>query len=342
MSDGPIRTLQSRGATSRHWLAGFLSAPVLACAVTAATVRFWPPLPMLATFVHMLDSLALHLAVFAGLGAVVLAMMRAPRGVVLMSATAVAASLASALWHQRSVSQPFTTAEASVQVLWFNMLWDNPTSSDTLAKALIDSPADVIIVAESEPLRAVLPDLQAAFPVQRGCPPVEQCNLVVLSRRADGRVAFRRIGRTRETRLAVIELPGPDGLLTIVAVHLTKPWFFGITEEEAQAATRAIANSTGALVVVGDFNAAPWSLRMRHFTGPCALNAPRLPPPTWPNGLGWAGLAIDHVLVRDASLTRVDPWGRDLGSNHVGLLAGVSLETEAPGRSVDPACSDGS
>ena len=50
------------------------------------------------------------------------------------------------------------------------------------------------------------------------------------------------------------------------------------------------------------------------------------PVPTWPAAAGRFGVPIDHVLVRGGPrLVSIAPWGAELGSDHRGLLAALSL-----------------
>ena len=139
--------------------------------------------------------------------------------------------------------------------------------------------------------------------------------------------------------MAVVRLARPgEPPWTLVGLHMVKPWFFGITESEEWKLMYVLHRISGPLVLMGDLNAAPWSRRVHLLARRCALATPRLPRPTWPAGAGWFGLPIDHVLVREARLTGLDRFGAGLGSNHLGLLARISLDGADPDRPVPAAC----
>ena len=60
---GADRGPSGRGRRSyKSWFAGLISAPVLALALTGASVTFWPDWPAFQTLARVLDSLTLHMA----------------------------------------------------------------------------------------------------------------------------------------------------------------------------------------------------------------------------------------------------------------------------------------
>ena len=124
-----------------------------------------------------------------------------------------------------------------------------------------------------------------------------------------------------------LAVPG-HGAVVVAGIHQTKPWYLGLVGGEAEAVRWGLRPGKRALpmVVAGDFNAAPWSLRMRRIQREQDLRFAAWPVPTWPAGAGGLGVPIDHVLVRGgAGIARLEPWGADLGSNHRGLIAGIDL-----------------
>lgn len=327
----PSEPAPARAAFRRGWAAGLFAAPVLILAVAAASVSFWPEWPMLRTFARILEHVVPQMALLALAGAAAMAWLGAPRGASALAALAGLAALGhTALQHLPRSAAP-AAAPADLSVLWINLLQSNPTPPDRLARALIDSGADIVLVAEAAPLLPAADRLAAAFPVRAGCAAPERCTLMALARDGGASVTLHRLGRTGEARGAVVRLDG-DPAVAVVALHLFKPWFYGIAESEIWDAMHALGSvRRGPLVVAGDFNAVPWSARLRTLSDRCALAFPRWPRPTWPARAGRFGLPIDHVLVRGARLVTLTRWGADLGSNHAGLLAEISLAGADPG-----------
>lgn len=215
--------------------------------------------------------------------------------------------------------------EPEMRILFFNVLGENVANAGRIAQAARDSGADVLAFVESEALTAVLPQLQAEYPYRAGCE--RHCQALVLSKMPvqatnldAGPMAWG------ENLASVTVTPAGSAPFTLIVAHKLKPWFAGLVEpQDAQLRTR-VNDIAGPLVVVGDFNAAPWSAPSRDLIDATGLRAPRLPVPTWPVNAGRFGVPIDNVFVRGgARLTGLAPFGDDLGSNHRGLLAEVAI-----------------
>jgi len=120
--------------------------------------------------------------------------------------------------------------------------------------------------------------------------------------------------------------PASGAPFTLIVAHKLKPWFASMVEQQDAQLRARVNDIAGPLVVVGDFNAAPWSAPSRELIDATGLRAPRLPVPTWPVEAGRFGVPIDNIFVRGgARLTDLQPFGDDLGSNHRGLLAEVAV-----------------
>lgn len=318
----------------RVWLAGALTPPALAAALTAATVMHWPDRSLVLTLERLLEGAVPQIALFglalaaalAGLGRVRLALVLACLNL------AGLAQVARHVWLNSD--PPQAAAPVHSTVLWFNVLKDNKTSPARLIAALADSPADIVVLGEAVPLRAHLDDpaLTAAFPVQAGCRG-RRCELLALARDPAARITIRKLYPPRVERMLRVESPaGPNGPgLSVLAMHFHKPWYFGIAEHDNWYGVDEIGRTRGPMAVIGDFNAAPWSHRLRTLYRLCGVrNGQRWPRPTWPRAAGPLGVPIDQVLTRGgAQVVSVRTWGGDLGSNHSGLLVDLAV-TDAP------------
>lgn len=317
----------------RIWLAGVLTVPALAAGISAATVFHWPDAPVLLTLERALENLVPQVALLGLILALALARLGQVRLALVLAALNLigGAQVAARIW-QTSVP-PLSGAPVATTVLWFNILKDNPLPPERLIAALASSPADIVILAEAVPLRAHLDDpaLTAAFPVQAGCRQT-RCEMLILARDPAARITFRRLYPPRVERMARIEIGGTPETpaLTVLGMHFYKPWYFGIGEHDDWYAVDEIGRSRGPLAVLGDFNAAPWSRRLRTLYGMCGMAGLRWPMPSWPAGLGILGVPIDQVLTRSgARVVTAEAWGDGLGSNHRGLLVRLAL-TDTP------------
>ena len=89
-----------------------------------------------------------------------------------------------------------------------------------------------------------------------------------------------------------------------------------------------VEKETMPVIVIGDFNASPWSYAFRDFTSETQLvnsqNGYGLSA-TWPTNLPLTLVPLDHMLHSD-TLTTIDrEVGPDLGSDHLPLSVEVSL-----------------
>ncbi|OSP56731.1 endonuclease/exonuclease/phosphatase family protein [Pseudoruegeria sp. SK021] len=310
---------------TRLVLLGVLAPIAILGPAIALTAQFFPDLTLIGTLARILESAApqLLLAALPVIAAVALLGGRLLALVLLLGTLIGGAGL---VVQHRAMSQPVdATARNDLTVLWYNMLWTNPTDPDRMVAALIASEADVVLLAEPGYLRGIRHRLTEAFPYQTGCDTT--CGIVALSRIPVAKTVRIQPGPLQADRIMVLELDLPGRApLTLAAMHLIKPWYYGITEVEMDSVLTTINGIDGPLIVAGDFNSAPWSQRMRWVARSTGLALPRRPIPTWPAAAGPLAVPLDHILVRDGPvLRRLEPWGDGLGSDHRGLLAEISL-----------------
>jgi len=183
------------------------------------------------------------------------------------------------------------------------------------------------MVAEAERLRGQGAALAKYFPVREGCQPETDCDLMVLARDPKLQVSLSEIGVSKTRRIARVDATLPDGRrLTVLGMHLVKPWFETYSNIDEWFALDQISRTTGPLAVLGDFNAAPWSRRGDMLMRRCGLDVLRRPVASWPVAAGWAGVPIDNLFLRGgARAISAAPWGGGLQSNHRGLIVHLGL-----------------
>ena len=93
-----------------------------------------------------------------------------------------------------------------------------------------------------------------------------------------------------------------------------------------------ISELRGPVIVAGDFNATPFTPVFREFMR--LANVALLQPPvsTFPAALGWLGIPIDHILVRDLQMTAVEALSA-IGSDHRPVKASLTLQRHQPAKS---------
>lgn len=316
----------------RDVISGAVLLPALVCIGVGGSAFHWTDAGFAGTLGRMFDSLAPHLlalgVVLAGLIAV-LGRGAAIRGVACALILAALATALPILSRHNAVSvttEAETEVPAQLTVLWFNVYADNLTPPDTLATALLAAGADLIVLGEATSVLPVLDRLTTVYPHRLGCDTPDHCSTLVLSRLPFAPDSATMIRTSRPDRMASVRLVPPQGPpIDVVAVHMAKPWFYGFYDVDLWHLLDQSASSTGPLLVLGDFNAAPWSrpgLRILDETG---LTPARNAPATWPAGAGRLGVPIDQMLVRGGlAFTALAPWGHGLESNHLGLIANIA------------------
>lgn len=282
----------------------------------------------LGTIARVLDSLApqlLALTLALAFLAVLLGAWRS--GVVLMAILA-----AGTVWFatgQLQRSLPLAQDEQpALRMLFFNVMVDNTANAGRIADAAIASGADIVAFSEGQPMRPLLPKLRAAFPYDVSCTG-GNCGLLILSKLP----AERRDdlgGGAFDYRLKPVTVQLGEGReLTLLVAHMLKPWFAGSVEEDYAELRAMLKKIYGPVVLVGDFNAAPWSRPLRQLSDATGLHSVRWPSATWPVPAGALGVPIDNFFVRGgARLTSEQAFGDDLGSNHRGVLADIAVTVD--------------
>lgn len=115
---------------------------------------------------------------------------------------------------------------------------------------------------------------------------------------------------------------------TIAIAHLTKAWVPQSIFEPRQL-HQHLKSITGPLIIAGDFNAAPWNLRVRQIAEENGLYFRALPPATWPVRAKQFGIPIDHVGARGGvDILSLEGWDGAIHSNHRGLLAEIKIRSK--------------
>ncbi len=274
---------------------------------------------------RVFDSMAPHM-LLAGAVLATLALLAGARlaGGFLLLATLAAFGLFASDHAERSL--PLAAASSGdLRVVFFNALTsDDSARARRIADAILAADPDVAVIAEARTMAPLMDELRAHYPVVTGCQ--SECELMVLSRIPVAASEIRSMGALRKNRYTRLILTLPQGgELALVAAHVSKPWITGVVDVELGELARWLNLTRQPLVLVGDFNSAPWSYGLRNLIGWSNIRALRWPLATWPVPAGRFGVPIDNVFVRGgARVTAIGSFGDDLGSNHRGFLVRIA------------------
>lgn len=214
---------------------------------------------------------------------------------------------------------------AHFNLLSFNVLASNKRGPDIAAYMLQTLP-DVAVILETPGIEDQISELSTAFPYHAGCSTPQECDLSLFSRTPLRDVQVLRSRTFQRERLIVAKttIGGQD--VTVVALHLSKPYFDESALSELWQVINVIQDIEGPVVLSGDFNAAAWSGNVATFVERAHLVPPPWFPATWPVRLGPLGVPIDNVFSRNGALIEsVEAMGSSIGSNHRGLVARIGI-----------------
>jgi len=207
-----------------------------------------------------------------------------------------------------------------LRIVSFNVHAENGRTSE-IADYLRQSDADVIALLEvrSETLSAITSLLLEYEVVSEPRP--DNFGIAVLSRRAIARQTIHHVG---DSHLPAIEvaIEHDGGVIDILAIHPMPP----IGGEGSRERDRVLASAaawaadhsrTG--VIVGDFNATPWSAAFRSLIATSKFVSSHrgfAVQATWPRQLRFLAIPIDHCIHSRRLTTLSRRAGPFLGSDH--------------------------
>lgn len=302
---------------------GVLTGFALIAAVLLGSISFDIGLPGQS----ILQSLRFHAAAACLVLPFALLVAGAPRRALAMLAVIVMSVGLGAwpLWQLQQARSVAGPAVAAIDVVSFNVLADNERSRE-IADYLQDAPPDVAVILETPGIEAYLGKLTAVFPYRAGCANPRSCDTAILSREPLVEPQVIPFGPTGNERLVIAGIDVAGQRVTIVAAHLSKPYFDGMAFVELRQLQEALSGIDGPVVLSGDFNAAPWADAMVELAKQADLLPPSWAPATWPVPLGDLGIPIDNMFTRGpARIASLGAIPGAMGSNHRGLRARVDL-----------------
>lgn len=223
-----------------------------------------------------------------------------------------------------------------LRVATFN-LWSGNDHMDEVAKFLAEIDADAIVLQEvtSEHGTVLRQALQSRYPFSLG-----ETGLVILSKHpilAEGRIDrpdYFPPWISQVLRWARLDVNGTT--FELVGVHLSRPYYPELQQQDIAALTEFVRGQTLPLVVAGDFNMSPWMKRLGHFERSSGLKRYNTFHLTWPmqrKNLPLLPLvAIDHVFASPQFAAIATEGGPRLGSDHRPVFADIALAAAvAPG-----------
>lgn len=219
-------------------------------------------------------------------------------------------------------------SEETLRIVSFNV-GAGRADQDELIDYVSTSDADLVFLLEStEEWLGGVPTDGSGYTISNEIPDDRIYGISVLGSGVTV-VEQLRLGKTEDPVMRV-EATLEDGKVAVYAVHPRPP--------ESQATTAArdslftelaglVTDETMPVVVIGDFNATPWSYAFRDFSSATGLVNSQTGyglSATWPTTFPLTLVPLDHMLHSDSLTTVERNIGPDLGSDHLPLLVDVS------------------
>ena len=214
--------------------------------------------------------------------------------------------------------------ERELKVASFNTYWSNP-DADAVKAEILALDADVITLIEMGPdKRRILEELKDHYPYQAHCYGVDYCNLVILSKLpivdSDSR------GSSWPGPSYIRAKLGPEaGGLTVIGVHTIRFPHSQAQFRQISEIASLIEKTPGLRLVMGDFNATPFSRILSVMSDKANLTRLTMLP-TWPAQAGLPQIAIDHIFISQGlKATEAPQIGDAAGSDHYPVTARIAV-----------------
>jgi endonuclease/exonuclease/phosphatase (EEP) superfamily protein YafD len=295
------------------------------------SVRFLLALGVLARWYLALDIVNNGLPFLAAAGIALLALAFAARCRNLITASAAFLAVTFAVLISGlsgAASQAPDDAERFVRVTTFNLWGRNDRHLNKVAEFLAKTKADAVVLEEVRGHHAdFIESLAGQHPYRVG-----DNGLVILSKHpivADGRVDRADEPFWMSLIIRWVRLGVNGKIVELAGVHLARPFYPELQQADIEAVTAFVQSRTGPLIVAGDFNAAPWTVKLKTFTKETGLGRFNSYYPTWP--MRWQStpllpiVPIDNVFASSHFAKIGTTVGPRLGSDHRPVIADIAL-----------------
>ncbi|MBM3521047.1 MAG: hypothetical protein FJX63_09855 [Alphaproteobacteria bacterium] len=213
--------------------------------------------------------------------------------------------------------------ETAIKLASFNLWYGNPDIA-AIAAEVRRLDADVVTLIEVGPdKRAMVEGLKDLYPHQTECFADAYCHLAILSKFPIGETVAK--SSWEGPPLMLVRLGGKARDLAVMGVHTIRFPHSRAQFRQVRALARFIETMPGRMVVMGDFNATPFSRVTKTVeteTGLVRLTSL----PTWPAWIELPQVAIDHIFASpDMRVIEDERVGRPTGSDHYPIVMTLAL-----------------
>jgi len=210
-------------------------------------------------------------------------------------------------------------------MLW-NVYIDNEYVDDVADRILLEDPDVLVLLEVGDFGWAKLKRVRERMPYVMTALRNDSFGMAILSRKPLREGSVLQFSKTSiPSLISVFDHDGEP--VTLIATHPLPPssdWPIKDRDLVLGSAARLASAVDGDVLLVGDFNLTPWTPRFRRLLHDSGLQDTRKgfgTQPTWPSGLPWLWLPLDHILVPQSWNTLERYTGPFTGSDHRPVLA---------------------
>ena len=207
--------------------------------------------------------------------------------------------------------KPLQANEKALKVASFNSYAGNPNPV-AIADEVLRLDPDLMVLVEFDKSKAQALDvLRQKYPYQETCWQLSDCDFAILSKTPITDVVAK--DDWAGPRFMSVKMGPEFGNVTIIGLHTSRFPHQRSQLKQILVFIKYMEGITGRVVLMGDFNATPFSRITQTLSD--GLSFERLTYlPTWSATYGFPQLAIDHIFV--------SPGIRALSQEHIGEYAG--------------------
>lgn len=228
---------------------------------------------------------------------------------------------------------PVPKEAARFTVLLFNVWFNNGRLAD-VREMVERTNADIVVLVETTGrIRDAMQSLSSIYPYRLDCIGSGRCDIMIFSRSRLTPIDVDHTSDPDRSPYVTAETDIAGCRMTLIATHLTRPFPnrpYSAQRAQAEEIGDSVAAHSGAKLVVGDFNAAPWGYVVQTIAHRGGVSVLTGAGGTWPSALPpQLRIPIDHVLAGPGLSfvsRRVLP---KLGSDHLPVLAEIAVTDQS-------------
>ena len=210
-----------------------------------------------------------------------------------------------------------------MRVATFN-LWGGNEHVEAINGFLLDANADVVVLQEVQDIHEeLLALLKKAYPYRVG-----DGSLVILSKYRI--IASGRVDRASDPLMIIrwAKLDVNANEVKFAGAHLARPFHPALQQADINSLTQFVLSQSGPLILAGDFNMTPWTVKLKTFTAVTRLQRFNTFCPTWP--MRWRNarlhpfVATDNVFASHHFASLGTTAGPYLGSDHRPVIVDIA------------------